>query len=72
MSDGLVHIATYDGLVHSPDPLTAAPPGHFEAGPPGHVEVPPAGHIIVLTPPADSVIHVINEGVIGHFINQVV
>ena len=64
MNDGLVHIATYDGLVHSPDPLTAAPPGRFEASPPGHVFIP--------TPPADQVLHVINEGVIGHIVNELI
>lgn len=64
MNDGLVHFAAYDGLVHSPDALLAHPAGEFQAQPPGQVIVP--------TPPADQVIHVINEGVIGHIINELV
>ena len=64
MNDGLVHIATYDGLVHSPDAIVAHPPGDPVAQPPGHVIIP--------TPPADQVIHVIQEGIIGHVINELV
>ena len=64
MDYGLVHIATYDGLVHSPDALTAHPAGDPTAQPPGHVIIP--------TPPADQVIHVIQEGVVGHVVNELV
>ncbi|GAB6039095.1 hypothetical protein JCM15519_36540 [Fundidesulfovibrio butyratiphilus] len=64
MNDGLVHFATYDGLVHSPDAVLAHPSGEFQASPPGQVTVP--------TPPSDEVVHVINEGVIGHVINELV
>jgi len=80
MYDGLVHIAAYDGLVHTPDSIVAGPPGHFEASPPGHARVGPPGHtwvglpghVTVPTPPADQVIHVINEGITGHIINELV
>ncbi len=64
MFDGLVHVAGYDGLVHSPDAIVAHPAGEFWAHQPGNVLVP--------TPPADQVIHVIQEGVIGHIINELV
>ncbi len=64
MNDGLVHVAAYDGLVHSPDAITGRPAGEFQASLPGHVIIP--------APPADQVIHVIQEGVIGHVINELV
>ena len=79
MSD-LVHIAGSDGLVHSLDALSAQPPGFVLASPPGHVDIPPAGHVdvppgghvIISTPPGDSVLHVIPENIVGHFINHLV
>lgn len=64
MNDGLVHFATYDGLVHSPDAITAHPAGDFMAA--------PAGHVLVPTPPADQVIHVLQENIVGHVINELV
>ena len=80
MDDGLVHIAFYDGLVHQPDAIivqpggfvVASPSGHMEVPPAGHVDVSPAGHVIIPIPPADQVIHVIQEGITGHIINQLV
>jgi len=64
MFDGLVHIAAYDGLVHGPDAIIAHPAGEFMAQ--------PAGHVIIPTPPADTVIHVIQENFTGHVINELV
>ena len=64
MNDGLVHISTYDGLVHSPDAITAHAAGDPTAQPPGHV--------MIATPPPDQVIRVIQEGIIGHVINELV
>lgn len=64
MYEGLVHVAAYDGLVHSPDAIMAHPAGDPVAQPPGHVIIP--------TPPADQVIHLIQEGVIGHIINELI
>jgi len=55
MYDGLVHDASYDGLVHTPDAIFASPPGEFEAnratayvtpGPTGHTVPGPAGHTV--------------------------
>lgn len=63
-NDGLVHIAGWDGLVHTPDSIIASPAGHFEASPPGHVIIP--------TPPGDQVLHVIQEGFIGHIVNEMI
>lgn len=64
MYDGLVHVAAYDGLVHSPDAVVAHPAGEFAAHPPGHVIIP--------TPPADQVIHVIMENIVGHVVNEII
>ncbi len=64
MYDGLVHIAAYDGLVHSPDAVVGHPAGEFMAHAPGHVIIP--------TPPADQVIHVIQENIVGHVVNEII
>lgn len=72
MSEGLVHIATYDGLVHTPDNITAGPPGYVDAQPPGRFEAQPPGSLIVPTPPPDQAVHILNEGVIGHLVNELI